>query len=274
MKIASSMLTIAALFACAAPAPAVPSSGATYAQMSDAERTAYVTARAERVAQMLAANGERPVTISADGVRVIKERIDRFVLRMESKSNVPGGDALAAIFARATKAAPVVSRAFRDAGLPPAYGLYIAFIESEYNDCLTSRLGSRGVFQFLPTTGKKYGLEPDDFCNLEKSAAAAARYIADRRAEFAADDVQPLLVLLSYNAGSKYIKTELRPAIDAAGNDPAAAFWGMTADPARYPLTKYFQDEGKGYVPQFFAAAIVGENPEDFGVSAKPLSSW
>jgi hypothetical protein len=281
MKIITSLLAVALLVAAEAPAQALVFPGGslansarsgTYAHMSEAERVAYVTARADQVARMLAVDGDRPVTISPDGVRAIKERLDRYALRAESKSNVPGRDDLATVFARATKAAPIVSRAFSDAELPAAYGLYIAFIESEYNDCLTSRLGSRGVFQFLPATGERYGLGPDDFCDLEKSAAAAARYIADRRADFAGDDVRPLLVVLSYNSGTGYIKKELLPAIEAGGTDRAATFWSMTADPSRYPLTKYFLDEGKGYVPLFFAAAIVGENPADFGLSARPLS--
>jgi hypothetical protein len=282
MKTCTRLLAIALLLACAAPAqaivfpdanPAKGPSAATYARMSEAERLAYVTARAEAVARMLAVNGEQPVAISPDAARAVKERLDRLADRAGSKSNVPGRDDLTSIMVRAAKAAPVVSRAFEEAGLPAAYGLYIAFIESEYNDCLTSKLGSRGIFQFLPSTGEKYGLGPDDFCDLEKSARAAARYIVDRRAEFAGDKAQALLVLLSYNSGSKYIKTELAPAMAATGMEPADAFWSLTADPSRQSLSKYFQEEGKGYVPLFFAAAIVGENPADFGLRAVPLST-
>jgi hypothetical protein len=253
--------------------PSQAAAAVSYADMSEAQRLAYVSARAERIARMLALEGERPVAISTDGAQAIKQRLDRYVARAASKSNVPGNESLATVYERAAKAAPTVSRAFKNAGLPSAYGLYIAFIESEYADCLSSKLGSRGVFQFLPATGAKYGLGPDDFCNLEKSADAAARYIVDRRGEFVGDDVQSLLVLLSYNSGSKYIDAELRPAIDAAGGDRAAAFWSMTAEPSRYPLAKYFQEEGKGYVPSFFAAAILGENPHDFGLGATPLSA-
>jgi membrane-bound lytic murein transglycosylase D len=280
MQIVSRILALAlVLVACGLPGRAAVFTGGdpagkarSYSQMSDADRLAYVATRAEAIATLLASNGERPVAVSPEGVRAIKERLDRLAARAGSQANVPGRDDLATVVARAAKAAPVITSAFESAGLPPVYGLYIAFIESEYNDCLTSRLGSRGVFQFLPSTGEKYGLAPDDFCDLEKSAAAASRYIADRRAEFAGEKAQALFVLLSYNSGSKYIKTELLPAIEASGDDSAATFWSMTADPVRYPLSKYFQDEGNSYVPLFFAAAIVGENPADFGLGTKPLS--
>jgi hypothetical protein len=280
MKIASLTLGIASLLVFAAPAPAVmvsePASvknNRSYAQMSEAERVAYVSARAETIAQMLVVEGEKPVAVSADGVRAIKERLDKLAARSNSKSNVPGSDDIAVVFARATKAAPVVARAFKSAGLPAAYGLYIALIESEYNDCLTSRLGSKGVFQFLPSTGEKYGLGPNDYCDLEKSANAAARYIVDRRAEFASNDAQAVFTILSYNVGSKYIKGELLPVIDAAGGDVTSVFWGITADPSRFDLAKDFGGEGRGYLPSFFAAAIVGENPADFGLGGQPLSS-
>jgi soluble lytic murein transglycosylase-like protein len=283
MKIVTRFLALAILFAAVAvpspaavfrfPEPTDKGAVGAYARMTEAERLDYVAARAERVARMLAVDGEAPVAVTPDGARAIKARLDRLAARAGSQSNVPGKDDIAAVFARATKAAPVVRRAFEEAGLPPAYGLYIAFIESEYNEGLTSGAGSRGVFQFLPSTAAKYGLAPDDLDDLARSAAAAARYVADRRAEFPGGGAQTLFVLLSYNSGSQYIKTELAPTIEAAGGDAAATFWSMAADPVRYPLSKYFQEEGKGYVTLFFAAAIVGENPADFGLGAKPLST-
>ena len=39
-------------------------------------------------------------------------------------------------------------------------------------------------------------------------------------------------------------------------------------------LSKQFQMENIKYVPKFFAAAIIGENPQDFGLNLKPLSTY
>ncbi|PYS63089.1 MAG: hypothetical protein DMF76_07465, partial [Acidobacteria bacterium] len=39
-------------------------------------------------------------------------------------------------------------------------------------------------------------------------------------------------------------------------------------------LDPTFQSENVYYVPRFFAAAIVGENPKAFGLQTQPLSSF
>jgi hypothetical protein len=39
-------------------------------------------------------------------------------------------------------------------------------------------------------------------------------------------------------------------------------------------LDQTFRDENVYYVPRFFAAAIIGENPTVFGVQMEPLSSY
>jgi hypothetical protein len=39
-------------------------------------------------------------------------------------------------------------------------------------------------------------------------------------------------------------------------------------------LSKQFQSENFKYVPKFFAAAIIGENPQDFGLTLQPISTY
>ena len=41
----------------------------------------------------------------------------------------------------------------------------------------------------------------------------------------------------------------------------------------RHRLDESFRNEGAGYVPMFFAAAIIGENPRNFGLKMEPLST-
>jgi hypothetical protein len=48
-------------------------------------------------------------------------------------------------------------------------------------------------------------------------------------------------------------------------------FWTLLAN--REKLNWAFQNESAGYVPSFFAAAIIGENPKTFGLSMPALSS-
>jgi hypothetical protein len=48
-------------------------------------------------------------------------------------------------------------------------------------------------------------------------------------------------------------------------------FWTLFAN--RETLDDIFRNENAGYVPGFFAAAIIGENPQTFGLEMEPLST-
>lgn len=268
-------------FAAVVPSGAIPAGAAaavshkTYAAMTDAERLAYVAERGALVARALGVEGDRAVAVTPEAARLIKAYVDRYAARVGNHSTIDWKEDLATVFERASAGAPAVSRAFNDAGLPPVYGLYVAMVESEYHPCLTSPMNGRGVFQFIPQTGARYGLAGDDFCDIDKSAAAAAHYLADTRNEFSSSEARPLLALLAYNVGSKVVATQVVPATATAGGAGSAqGFWSVVAHPDRYGLSKDFQGEGARYVPAFFAAAIVGENPADFGLATRPLSSY
>jgi hypothetical protein len=99
---------------------------------------------------------------------------------------------------------------------------------------------------------------------------AAAHYMADRIAELG-DDAQSLtLVLLSYTTGAEWVRETLRKLRESGNYD--RNFWTMFDK--RKELGDKFQNEVAGYVPQFFAAAIIGENPEAFGLDGVPLSRY
>jgi hypothetical protein len=77
------------------------------------------------------------------------------------------------------------------------------------------------------------------------------------------------LVLLSYTTGAQFVRTALRELRDAGEYD--RNFWTLYAH--REQLGKNFSEEGAWYVPNFFAAAIIGENPRAFGLTTPPLST-
>jgi hypothetical protein len=106
-------------------------------------------------------------------------------------------------------------------------------------------------------------------CDVEKMTPAAADYIADRMAELGEDAQSMTLVLLSYNVGSTWVRDsliQLRTVDNFERN-----FWTLFAH--RDKLGETFRNESAGYVPMFFAAAIIGENPSTFGLNNPPLSS-
>ena len=65
-------------------------------------------------------------------------------------------------------------------------------------------------------------------------------------------------------------------AVFAATGGQNRSFWTLIANKniLQGGAGKQFNAENIKYVPKFFAAAIVGENPQDFGVTLQPLSSY
>jgi hypothetical protein len=104
---------------------------------------------------------------------------------------------------------------------------------------------------------------------VEKSADAAARYITDGLKQFKDDPMKEALALLSYNRGRPGTARDLQLVVD--DQTKQCSICALTA--ARDRLDETFQKENVYYVPRFFAAAIIGENPQAFGLQLQPLSS-
>ena len=80
--------------------------------------------------------------------------------------------------------------------------------------------------------------------------------------------------IASYNEGEGGLNENLKKALEAAktSNDPERSFWTLVEHAEI--LSVQFKNENIKYVPKFFAAAIVGENPRVFGVDMGPISSY
>jgi hypothetical protein len=105
--------------------------------------------------------------------------------------------------------------------------------------------------------------------DVPKSADAAARYIAAGLDTFKDDPMKEALALLAYNRGGDAVEQDLATLVNAQNR--ACSICVLTEQ--RDKLDANFQKESVYYVPRFFAAAIVGENPGVFGLQTPPLSS-
>jgi serine/threonine protein kinase len=237
-----------------------------YSQMSEAEQLAFINEQEQRISAMM---GDRPVKLNDEALRAIKRDVDSYVARTGSTSNGPGKEDLRVIYARAIPYAPLIAGSFAARKVPVIIGLYLPMIESEYKACFENRVGAKGLFQFLPQTARQYGVAHEEMCDVEKMTPAAAHYIADRMAELGDDSESMTLVLLSYNRGPEWVRSSLRQLRDADNYE--RNFWTLFAN--RDKLDETFQQENAFYVPKFFAAAIIGENPHAFGLQIAPLSS-
>lgn len=252
--------------AASTPVASVQAQLKPYRQMNDAERLAFVAIEEQRISRMM---GERGVKLDDEALREIKRIVDLYAARIGSRSDEPGRDDLRSVYARAVPHLGLIARSFTANKVPVIVGIYLPMIESEYRPCLVSRLGAKGMFQFLPQTAKNYGVLPAEMCDPEKTTPAAARYIADYMAELGDDAESMTLVVLSYNRGGTGVRNALRQLRDVEGYE--RNFWTLFAH--RDQLDKAFRVENAYYVPRFFAAAIVGENPRIFELDTPPLTT-
>lgn len=249
----------------AAASVTAPPTVKLYSDMSERERFDFIAEQEQRISNMM---GDRPIKLSDDAVLTIKRRVDRYVAKMKPTS--PGqDDGTLATFERARPYVPLIARSFAARKVPVIIGIYLPVVESAYRRCYESQLGAKGLYQFLPSTAALYGVSRDEMCDVEKIAPAAAHYIADRMAELGEDAQSVTLVLISYNTGAEWVRESLRQLRGTENYE--RNFWTLLAN--RDKLDEGFRRETSGYVPSFFAAAILGENPAVFGLPGPPLST-
>lgn len=267
-------------------APPVAANVKLYLNMSQPERLRFVEEQSQRISRIISNRATSTTTFTPAALMKIKVYVDAYAAR----ARIPPSEGcnmrqgLSTLLKRASHYAPYVSRSFNEKGLSPVVGLYLAMIESEYCKCLSSGTGAKGMFQFVGTTARRYGVpdvsrpstdpRPDDRCKVEIMAPIAAEYMKNLVTMFGTGPLSVPLAVASYNEGEGGLSQNLAKALDAARNspNPERSFWTMVANSDI--LSAQFQNENIKYVPKFFAAAIVGENPQTFGVQMQPLSSY
>jgi hypothetical protein len=164
-----------------------------------------------------------------------------------------------------------IAEEFQKQNLPPQF-FYLAMQESDFDEFAVgpqTRMGfAKGMWQFIPETGSRFGLKigplakfpktdlADGRHQWEKATEAAARYIK----EIYSTDAQAsgLLVMASYNWGEQRVINMIKtlPASPRERN-----FWKL--------LERYHDrvpPETYNYVLNIVAAAVIGENPKLFNL--------
>jgi len=157
---------------------------------------------------------------------------------------------------RGTRYLPLVRQIFSEEGVPQDLA-YLAVIESGFKNGAKSRAKAVGMWQFIRSTGRIYGLTGNAWVEERrdpvKSARASARYL--RNLYDSSGDWY--LALLGYNAGP--LTTER-----AIQNLGTRNFWDLAR-------SRWLRTETKNYVPELLAAILVGHNPERYGLQLVPL---
>jgi len=258
-------------------------SGKQYLAMTETEKRQYLADKAMKIAQVIGNNSSDAIPDAA--LDKIKGFADAYAKRINVKplGGCRFGDSLQATYERASKNAPFIVKAFNSKGTDPRIGLYLAMIESEHCVCLQSPTGPLGMFQFTFATAKLHfepsggvikGAAPpkgDVRCEPEPAARAAASYMKALTGRYGTGPASVPLAIGSYNSGEGGLSTNLVKALESNTGLPRD-FWSLISKGDI--LSKQFQSENFKYVPKFFAAAIIGENPQDFGLKLQPLSTY
>jgi len=257
--------------------------GKKYPEMSDVEKRQYLEGRSMRIAQVIGNSSSEKIPDAA--IDKIKAFVDAYATRLRAKQRTGAcgfGDNLQSTYERAAKDAPFVVKAFNEKGVDARIGLYLAMIESEHCTCLQSGTGPLGMFQFTYATAKLHfspsdGVvkgaspsNPDVRCQPEPAARAAASYMKALTGRYGTGPMSVPLAIGSYNSGEGGLSSNLEKAL-SSGALPRD-FWTLIEKSDM--LSKQFQAENFKYVPKFFAAAIIGENPQDFGLTLQPISTY
>lgn len=239
-----------------------------YWQMTQDEQMEFVRQQAQRISIML---GSNPHKLTKQDTDLIKVQLDTFyIARKDSFSPDIFKEGLRPLYSRASLYAPFITKPFKERGLPPVIGIYVALIETECHPCAEGQFGGKGLFGFSPGTALRYGVNANDRCDEKKMAPAAAHYIADLIAEFGSDSESVTLGILSYNIGEDHVRNILHQLLNIGIRE--RSFWTLAANADK--LDESFKQDGVKYVPRFFAAAIIGEGPQAFDLQIQPLSSY
>ena len=143
-------------------------------------------------------------------------------------------------------------------GMPPELAL-LPIVESAFHPFAYSRRHASGIWQFIPSTGKIFGLKQNWWYDGRRDIVAATRgaldYLEKLNREF---DGDWLLALAAYNTGERNVARAIRRNRNA----------GKKTDFFSLRLPR----ETKGYVPSLLAVAELVANPEQHGITWQPVT--
>ncbi len=143
---------------------------------------------------------------------------------------------------------PVIEKYLKKYGLPDELK-YLAIVESGLNPRAISRAGAGGLWQFMPYTGRSYGLHQDFYIDERfdphKSTEAACKYMKMMYNMFGDWE----LALAAYNSGPGNVRKAIRRSGYKKG------FW---------EIYRYLPRETRSYVPQFIAIQYIMQYAHEY----------
>jgi membrane-bound lytic murein transglycosylase D len=222
-----------------APAPVQKAEPAPIDEANEAAYPVDPNIAAKAAAEIKATHSDLPLMLTDPVVSYINYFSNR------------GRDSLEHALIRSGRYQEMIRQVLKDEGVPQDL-IYLALAESGFHPLALSRVGARGIWQFMGTRARGYGLERtvwvDDRQDPEKATRAAARHLKDLYNQFG----DWYLAMAAYNSGPGTVQS----AVKRTGY---ADFWELYK---RNVLPK----ETRNYVPIILAETIMAKNPAQYGL--------
>lgn len=171
----------------------------------------------------------------------VKEALDRELL-----VNTYWQSQTLLLIKRANRFLPTIIKILKEESVPEDLK-YIAVIESGLMPTIVSPAGATGIWQFMKTTGKEYGLEinseVDERYHIEKATRAACQYLKNSKKLLG----NWTLAAAAYNAGDTGIQKQLE-------RQDASNYYDLLLNP-----------ETGRYIYRILAIKMILENPQKYG---------
>ena len=185
------------------------------------------------------------VTFDGETIDLRRERMDREILAftyMHSTTML--------LIKRANRYFPIIEPILKANGIPDDFK-YLMVIESNLNSIARSPAGAAGLWQFMPTTGREFGLEVnenvDERYHIEKATVAACKYFKQAYAKYG----DWIAVSAAYNAGQARISSQLEKQL------------------ASHAMDLWLVEETSRYMFRLLAAKEIFSNPQRYGFLLK-----
>jgi membrane-bound lytic murein transglycosylase D len=183
---------------------------------------------------------------------VRNDAVDHFVTLFTGRRS----ELMAEYLKRSGRYEGMIRSKLRQAGMPEDL-VYLTMIESGFNPNARSSANAVGLWQFMSGTARGYGLRVDGWVDErrdpEKSTDAALRYLRDLHDQLGTW----YLAAAAYNGGDGRVSRALVAETGHQRGRSEADFWRI-----RHRLPR----ETREYVPLMLAAAMVGKEPEKYGL--------
>jgi len=185
---------------------------------------------------------------------IINDRVKKSIVYFQTVAR----DAFKRYLSRSKRYESLFSRVLKEYGLPHDL-IYLCLVESGYNPHAYSFARAMGLWQFIASTGRLYGLQRswwmDERKDPVKATYAATRFLKDLYDKFGSWE----LAMAAYNGGPGRVEREMK-------RQRTGDFWKLR-----------LRQQTMDYVPLIYAAAILAKDPDKYGftdVQYEPELLW